>query len=298
MPTRGQSDLQPQIMSTATRAEDRVRPRVSWRTLVSGPADGALNMAVDEAILLALAEGMVAPTLRFYAWRPPCLSVGYAQKAAEIIDMQACHNMGYDVVRRPTGGRAVLHVRELAYSVALSQDDPHIAGGVASSYRRLSEGLVTGLRHLGLAVTRDRGRRPVPRSTRTAACFDFPGYSEITVGGRKLIGSAQVRRRGVVLQHGALPLEGTNADIVRVLRLPSGAHRSRLAARLTRTSTTLVEAVGRVVPIEEVIESLAAGFAEALDLELVEGELTPWEWQKACELRECKYATEEFTFQR
>ena len=256
-------------------------------------------MALDEAILLAVAEGQAPPTLRFYTWKPPCLSVGYAQPLARYIDPKACRAMGYDLVRRPTGGRAILHIDELTYSLALPQEDPRVAGGVVSSYQRLSEGLLVGLRQLGTNAIRavspswDSGR-----TGRTAACFDLPSHFEITVGGKKLVGSAQVRRQGVLLQHGALPLWGDITRIVRVLRLSSEEHRAGMAARLAKVATTLAQAAGRVIPVGEAGQALAAGFAEALNIELAERELTAWEREQAERLRREKYGTEEYTFQR
>ncbi len=261
--------------------------------------DGALNMAVDEAILLAVAEGRAPPTLRFYGWQPPCLSLGYAQRAAVTVDPEACQTMGYDVVRRPTGGRAVLHIDELAYSVTVCQDDPRVAGGVMASYQRLSEGLLAGLRCLGLRdASRARLSRRQHGDERTAACFDLPSHAEITVGGKKLIGSAQVRRRGVILQHGAIPLEGDIARIVRVLRFTREEQRAHLTTRLARSSTTLRGAAGRPIPFGEAIEGFAAGFAAALNLELVSTELTGWERQQADALLAGKYGASEYTFER
>jgi lipoate-protein ligase A len=273
-------------------------PRALWRLLQSGAIDGAQNMAIDEATLLALSEGRAPPTLRFYGWRPPCLSLGYAQRAAGTIDLAVCQTMGYDVVRRPTGGRAVLHIDELAYSVTVRRDDPRVAGGVMASYQSLSEGLLGGLRRLGLHASRARPSRREHGGGRTAACFDLPSHAEITAGGKKLVGSAQVRRRGVVLQHGALPLEGDITRIVGVLRFTGEDQRARLAMRLARTSTTLAEVAGRAIPFGEAIKALAAGFAEALNLELVGAELTAWEHQQAEALLEGKYGALEYTLQR
>jgi len=284
---------------TGRLGEARVYPRAVWRLLKHGPANGALNMALDEAILMAVAEGEAPPTLRFYTWQPPCLSVGYGQPLSRYVNPKACAAMGYDLVRRPTGGRAILHIDELTYSVVLPQDDPRVSGGVAPSFQRLGEALLVGLRRLGMepnqVADRSGGSGPAGH---TAACFDLPSHFEITVGGRKLVGSAQLRRRGVVLQHGALPLWGDTTRIVRVLHLSSAEHGAALKARLAKTATTVTQAAGRVVTPTEVKEALAAGFAEALNLELAEGELTAWEYEQADRLRREKYEAEEYTFQR
>ncbi|MER3459321.1 MAG: lipoate--protein ligase family protein [Chloroflexota bacterium] len=202
-------------------------------------------MAIDEAIVMAVGEGVAPPTVRFFAWQPPCLSLGYAQDAAEA-DVDRCRARGWDIVRRPTGGRAILHIDELTYSVVAPASDPRVAGGVLESYNRLSEALVAGLHHLGLMPER---AKPIyqDRGALGAACFDGPAGYEITVGGRKLIGSAQMRRQGLVLQHGALPLEGDIARIAQALAFESEGERRALEARLRFRATTLHLALGRRV---------------------------------------------------
>ena len=120
----------------------------TWRVLVTGITGGPLNMAIDQAIMEAVAAQRVPPTLRFYAWEPPCLSLGYTQPVTDV-DHARLADHGWDVVRRMTGGRAILHTDELTYSVALSGEDPLVAGGIVESYRRLSGALAHGLRVLG-----------------------------------------------------------------------------------------------------------------------------------------------------
>jgi lipoate-protein ligase A len=262
-------------------------PPARWRLIVDGAADGAGNMALDEAILGAVIEGQVPPTLRLYAWSPPCLSLGRSQPLGDV-DLEACRAAGVDVVRRPTGGKAILHTDELTYSVTLPAGDPRAAGDITEGYRRLSEGLLAGLRRLGVdAVPADKGKRqggqPGP------VCFETPSNHEITVGGRKLAGSAQWRTRGGVLQHGSLPLKGDITRIVDCLAL-SEAEREAQRRALRARACTLEEALGRRVPSAEVAQALAEGFAEALHLRLVAGETTPEEQARAGVLRRTRYA--------
>jgi lipoate-protein ligase A len=271
-------------------------PRATWRLLNTGVADGATNMAVDEAILEAVATGDSLPSLRFYAWQPPCLSVGYAQAARDEVNLDACRARGIDLVRRPTGGRAILHTNELTYSVIVPQNDPRVTGGIIESYRRLCQGLLAGLRLLGLDVVQ-AGRKPLGTEALSAACFDAPSDYEITVGGRKLIGSAQARRRGVVLQHGSLPLEGDVTRIVDVLNLPDDEREAFRTALLAR-ATTLEDALGRAISFDAIAHALARGFARSLNLELVPGELSPGERVRAEMLRAEKYAVDGWTFQK
>jgi len=268
-------------------------PLADWRLLETGLADGATNMAIDEAILRAVAEGKSLPTLRFYGWQPPCLSIGYSQSMEGEVDVDGCREAGIGLVRRPTGGRSILHADELTYSVVAPQAEPRVAGGVIESYRRLSAGLVAGLRSLGLAVAQvktadDKGE--------SAACFDAPSSYEITVGGKKLVGSAQVRKKKVVLQHGSLPLEGDIARIFDFLKAPSDESREELKRELRARATSLELAPGCNVPFEEVARHLAAGFAQALNLRLIPGQLSEHELALAEKLRREKYATREWNF--
>jgi lipoate-protein ligase A len=267
-------------------------PLATWRLLRSAPASGAMNMATDEAILHAVAAGQTRPTLRFYAWRPPCLSLGRGQKSSDV-DLEALDPAGYDLVRRPTGGKAILHIDELTYSVVAPETDPRMAGGVVTSYRRLSAGLVRGLRKLGALDAMATGRRQEPageeRRQTGPVCFEVPSDYEITAHGRKLIGSAQMRAEGVVLQHGTIPLYG---DVARIcLCLISRPDRVSVRAR----ATTVEKALGKAVTWDEAAEAMAEGFAEALNLRLEPGTLSEEEVSQAEKLRDEKYATSAWT---
>jgi lipoate-protein ligase A len=271
-------------------------PLATWRLLNTGSADGATNMAIDEAILTAVAEGRSQPTLRFFAWEPPCLSIGYNQ-AADEVDITKCQQAGVDVVRRPTGGRAILHTDELTYSIAASQVEPRVAGGVIASYRRLSVGLVGGLCLLGVAVTQ-AGVGHGQDADVSAACFDAPSAYEVTAGGKKLVGSAQVRRKEAVLQHGSLPLQGDITRICGYLAVPSEERREELRRELRARATSLELVLGRVVPFGQVVEALVKGFSEALNLHLGPGELSEHELALVRQLKWEKYTAEAWNFRK
>jgi lipoate-protein ligase A len=273
-------------------------PLATWRLLNTGFADGVTNMAVDEAILTAVAEGRSQTTLRFFAWEPPCLSIGYGQ-AMDKVDIIRCQQEGVDVVRRPTGGRAILHTDELTYSIVALQSEPRVAGGVVESYRRLSTGLVRGLRLLGVDVAQARHDPVAPTGQDadvSAACFDAPSAYEVTAGGKKLVGSAQVRRRGVVLQHGSLPLQGDITRICCYLVVPSEERREALRWELRARATSLEWVLGRVVPFAQVVEALAKGFSEALNLHLEPGQLSQHELVLVQQFRQERYAAEVWNF--
>ena len=235
----------------------------AWRLLLSPPGAGRENMAIDETILDRASRAIDPPTLRLYAWDPPCLSLGRAQPLAHV-DTIRLEAEGWDWVRRPTGGRAILHTDELTYAVAGPIDHPDLAGGVLDCYRRLSAALVRGLEHLGVQADRPIESHLEEAARQQPICFEVPSAYEITVGGRKLIGSAQVRRRGGVLQHGTLPLAGDLSRICRVLRYPDEASRREASERLAAHAVTLEELLGREVPWQEAAAALAQGFREAM----------------------------------
>src|SRR3990172_5066992 len=170
----------------------------TWRLLISPPAMGRRNMAIDEAIREAVAAAMAPPTLRFYAWDPACLSLGHAQPI-DVVDEGGLVVERWDIVRRPTGGRALLHTDELTYSIAARDSLPGLTGGVLPSYRTLSRGLLARLERLG--VRPDARALPVVgQSDRlNPVCFEVPTAYEITGGAQQLAGSAELGRRGAIL---------------------------------------------------------------------------------------------------
>ncbi|MEW6093140.1 MAG: lipoate--protein ligase family protein [Chloroflexota bacterium] len=266
----------------------------TWRIILqSTPARGAWNMAVDEAILAAAGRGESLPTLRLYAWEPACLSLGYAQPVRDV-DRERLHARGWDLVRRPTGGRAVLHVDELTYSVTGPLDEPRLAGTVLESYNRLAAALTEALRTLGLPVQVQEHSKSASR-TANPVCFEMPSTYEITVNGKKLVGSAQARRKEGVLQHGSLPLTGDLRRILQALAYPDEESRTRAAERLLRQATTVETALGRVVAWEEAAEAFVSAFRSVLALDLQPAGLTRQETSRAEELMAAKYTSPNWT---
>ncbi len=266
----------------------------TWRLLLHPiPARGAWNMAVDEAVLEAAGSGDSLPTLRLYAWEPACLSLGYAQPVRDV-DLDRLHARGWDLVRRPTGGRAVLHVDELTYSVTGPLEEPRLAGTVLESYNRLAAALTQALCTLGLPVQVQEHAKPAGR-TANPVCFEMPSTYEITIGGKKLVGSAQARRKGGVLQHGSLPLTGDLTRILQVLVYPDDESRLHAAERLLARATTVETALGRVVTWDETAEACASAFRSVLALDLQPASLTQQEISRAEELLSAKYASPDWT---
>lgn len=264
--------------------------RSTWRVIYSKPQKGAWNMALDEAILESVGKNNEMPVLRLYDWEPACLSLGYSQPVADV-DLDQLHHFGWDLVRRPTGGRAVLHTDELTYSVIAPDSEPRVKGSVIESYRRLAQALLRALQLLQLNATADH-EYDLPSGSEKLApvCFEVPSNYEITVNGKKLIGSAQARKHHGVLQHGSLPLKGDLSRITRVLRYESAARQSDTAKRLLDHAATTETILGEIIPWQAAANAFKTAFAEVLNIEFIRTEPTEEDIKLAN-----KYFTEKYT---
>jgi lipoate-protein ligase A len=258
-----------------------------WRLILDPPADGAWNLAVDEGMLerYASAAAPAGPTLRLYSWRPAALSLGKSQRAEAAHDPAVLRAEGIDLVRRPTGGTAVLHDRERTYAVIGRLGASPFGSGVRETYAQVAAALVQGLLRLGvpgLATAEPAGRarvRPEP------ACFGSLSAHEISAAGLKLVGSAQLRRRGAFLQHGSLPIEADAALLGRAVG----------AASAPAGCTDLRRALGRPVEPAEVERAIVEGFTAALGARFVRGGLSETEALAATRLRSRKYLSAAWT---
>ncbi|CAG1012797.1 lipoate---protein ligase [Anaerolineales bacterium] len=296
----------------------------TWRLLRAPAATGAWNMAVDESILEHIYRGESKPTLRLYSWNPPCLSLGHAQPFADV-DMERLKSHGWDVVRRATGGRAILHTDELTYSVTGREDDPVLVGGILESYNRIAQALMYAARELGLPVEmKEYADQPATKNS-NPVCFEVPATYEITVNGKKLIGSAQARKKEGVLQHGSLPLAGDLTRICQALVFKDEAAREVASQRLLARATTVESILNEIRPErhlhrtaidavqvsrrtdtlntstslsatwETAAQAFARGFEVQLGISFESGALSPSEEKRAAELVEKKYAHPSWT---
>jgi len=249
----------------------------------SGPGlRGALNMGIDEALVLGLAEGSSPPTLRFYRWAPPCVSVGYFEHIEKEVDLDAAKEAGVDVLRRATAGGSVFHNAELTYSIVLPLGSPLAPLDVLESYSRICSGLVAGLSRLGVEAA-------------------FAPVNDIEAGGRKVSGNAQTRKRGVLLQHGTVLLGLDLPLMFSILRVSDEKLRRKLIARAEDRITCLGSLLGREVPFGEAAAAMREGFAAAFaayGVELEEGELSAGERSAAAALAEGKYSSQAWNFRR
>jgi lipoate-protein ligase A len=235
----------------------------TWRLIDGGPLSGAGNMALDEKLLDQAVKGEAVPTLRLYTWDPPAVSLGRFQDEETAVSADACRRLGFGVVRRITGGRAVLHHQELTYCVVSRTDNPSFPNDVLGTYKVIAEGLLAGLGDLGIRaemVSRSsRHAGLVERRSKDPSCFSSPSWYEILVGGKKIIGSAQRRVSGAFLQHGSILMKHDPALEAAVI--PGG--------NVGDSVTSICEALGREVPLEEVKKAFVKGFSEALGIEFV-----------------------------
>jgi lipoyl(octanoyl) transferase len=256
---------------------------------------GSYNMAIDEAILQSVGSGNSLPTLRFYAWNPLCLSLGYGQRVRDV-DWESLDTHAWDIVRRPTGGKAILHGNELTYSVSLPKDHELAQGDIVASYRRISQALINSMQLLGLSPSSEE--QPKGNHDLGPVCFEVPSHYEITSGGKKLIGSAQLRRREGILQHGTLPLYGDIDLICDVLAYSDETHREQTKLKIRERATTLEQVLGERVLWQRAADVLAQGFIETFAIEFEQGILSQLEVDTTEKLIQERYENLEWTNKR
>lgn len=231
-----------------------------WRLILDPPLPGKENMERDLEIMEEVSTGDCPPTLRLYRWSPPAVSLGYFQDENEVVDLTACRESGIDVVRRPTGGRAVLHQHDLTYSIIVPEAHPFInRGGVMGAYRGISRGIVTAFNLLGI-VASIAPEEETRAGLTPGSCFDTTSAYEVQVDGKKVVGSAQLRRDGIVLQHGAI-----------IFKLPTDLYRKVLKSdcRLVRSESKMelgekaagFHDLGYDISYERMIRALVKGFS-------------------------------------
>ena len=255
-----------------------------WRVLEDSLQGGEFNMAVDRAILVACETGRVPPTLRLYGWDRPTLSVGYAQDLSKEIETGRCRELNIPVVRRPTGGRALLHCQEVTYTLIAPIPHPEFPSSLLGTYRKIAQALLAGLGHVGVqdaALAPVRGHSRTGDSFRSPSCLASLNHGEIEVQGAKLIGSAQRRTNRAFLQHGSIPIRCDRTLMHSLLKFSHANSRFNSVKTLKQKATTLSECLGRDISFKEVAQAMLDGFRQTFKGEWVCGHLTPFE-QKYC----------------
>jgi lipoate-protein ligase A len=260
----------------------------TWQLIVEQePLPGSWNMAVDER-LFDLAGTSPRTFLRFYRWERPTASLGYSQEAGKVIDQAFCAAHGIDIVRRMTGGKLVLHHREVTYAVA-SSDTGIFTATLGDSYHLISQALLKGLSLMGLEA-RPAEASPQAYVRGTMPCFAFPARDEIEIGGRKIVGSAQKRTGALFLQHGSIPLEKDEGLLAAVSR-PGGPEQGP-------GMTSLSEALGHRLDFDAAVGPLVQGFADFFGVAFERYALTAADNEAVRGLQASKYASPEWTLRR
>ncbi len=243
---------------------------MNWRFENTGACSGVFNMQYDETLAKALLNGSGMPTIRVYGWKPFAISLGWNQSINEIDQIKAFAD-GIDVVRRPTGGRAILHSEELTYSVVM----PANGKNILNVYEEISCALIKGLQELGVLVAIEKSQPNFPlmyKSTFAAACFSSTGRYEIKCNGKKLVGSAQRRYaigdgNEVVLQHGSVLIGSGHKRIVKYINFDLEEKREALNRELIEKTTDLNRELNRHVSFEETAEAILYGFKKEWSIE-------------------------------
>ncbi|WP_019154477.1 lipoate--protein ligase family protein [Robertmurraya massiliosenegalensis] len=274
----------------------------NWGFIDSGDCSPSFNMALDEALLDWHSEGLIPPVIRFYGWDPATLSIGYFQRVEKEINMEAVKKHGLGFVRRPTGGRGVLHEHELTYSVIVSEDYPDMPKTVTEAYRVISEGILQGFHQLGMeayfAVPKTEEDRDSLKNPRSAVCFDAPSWYELVVEGRKVAGSAQTRQKGVILQHGSILLDLDEDKLFSLFNYPNDRVKERMQRAFKSKAVAINEISDHKVTLEEAKHAFKKGFENGLNVELTPFELSKEQLDYVNDLAKNRYESDEWNFKR
>lgn len=263
----------------------------SWRFIDTEVNNGFINMAIDEAILEHYIQYGGPPTIRVYRWHPPALSLGASQSIGEI-NLEQCRFLGIDIVRRPTGGKAVLHDVELTYSLVASSKEgfPNSIWGV---YNRIAQGLINAYRMLGVEV---QIKRKGKTGRINQVCFLTATSADLLYDGRKVIGSAQKKKGDVFLQHGSLVISHDPELLFSLFNYPSDEVRKKGMTLFMNTTASLNSILGRGIHYEEIKQALWQGFQEAWEIDCYKGELANEEIKLKHKFLETKYLKSEWNY--
>jgi lipoate-protein ligase A len=243
------------------------------RLLLTDHNKGSWNMAVDEAVLEAVATGKQLPTLRLYGWSPSAVTLGYFQSLQEEVDVRACQQNNVAVIRRITGGGAVFHDKEITYSFIIPEDHGMIVKDILQSYRQISQGVIDGLKEFGLATT-------------------FVPINDLIIGGKKVSGNAQTRKQKTILQHGTVLLDVNVRSMFSLLKVSDEKIRDKMITAVEDRVTSLKQQLGREVSFVDVQNALINGFGAAFDADFVVSVLSSEERQRAEIIEREKYTAD------
>lgn len=273
----------------------------TWNFINTGSKDPYYNMAMDEALLNFVSRGEIDPVIRFYTWNPATLSIGYFQRLKKEIDIEKVKEKGYGLVRRQTGGRGVLHDKELTYSVIVPESHPKMPTTVTEAYRVISQGLLEGFKNLGFetyfAVPRSKEEREKLKQPRSSVCFDAPSWYELVVEGRKIAGSAQTRQKGVILQHGSILQDIDVDELFDLFIFKHDRLKNKMKEAFVDKAVAINDISEKHITLNEMEDAFKEGFKEGLQIEFKPLTLTDEQMNEVKELEE-KFRSDEWTYRK
>ena len=225
-----------------------------WRLLITKANSAAKNMAIDRAVLELSSKNKIPPTIRFYTWNPPAISIGYFQGLNEEVDLDICNKLGIDYVRRITGGGAVFHENELTYSIVIAESHPEIPKNILDSYARICGAVMKGLANIGI----DSRYMPI---------------NDIIANGKKISGNAQTRKLRTVLQHGTVLTDVDVDKMFSVLKVPNEKIKDKMISDVKQRVTSVKHILGKELDFDSMVSAMKKGFEEEFDIVLVQDSL-------------------------
>ncbi|WP_145355107.1 lipoate--protein ligase family protein [Staphylococcus epidermidis] len=272
-----------------------------WNFINTGSKNPYYNMAMDEALLNFVSRGEIDPVIRFYTWNPATLSIGYFQRLQKEIDIDKVKEKGYGLVRRQTGGRGVLHDKELTYSVIVPESHPNMPSTVTEAYKIISQGLLEGFKNLGFetyfAIPRSKEERDKLKQPRSSVCFDAPSWYELVVEGRKIAGSAQTRQKGVILQHGSILQDIDIDDLFDMFKFKNERLKAKMKENFVQKAVAINDISNQHITLNEMENAFEAGFKKGLNIDFKPLELTEKQIEEIQELEE-KYRSEAWMYRK
>ncbi|MCG1421336.1 lipoate--protein ligase family protein [Staphylococcus epidermidis] len=272
-----------------------------WNFINTGSKNSYYNMAMDEALLNFVSRGEIDPVIRFYTWNPATLSIGYFQRLQKEIDIDKVKEKGYGLVRRQTGGRGVLHDKELTYSVIVPESHPNMPSTVTEAYKIISQGLLEGFKNLGFetyfAIPRSKEERDKLKQPRSSVCFDAPSWYELVVEGRKIAGSAQTRQKGVILQHGSILQDIDIDDLFDMFKFKNERLKAKMKENFVQKAVAINDISNQHITLNEMENAFEAGFKKGLNIDFKPLELTEKQLEEVQELED-KYRSEAWMYRK
>jgi len=250
-----------------------------WRLLITENNSAYTNMAIDRAVITTSKEKKVPPTVRFYTWSPPAISIGYFQSLKEEVDLSVCDNLGVDYVRRITGGGAVFHDKELTYSIVIPETHSEIPKNIIQSYGRICGAIIKGLNYLGIES-------------------QYAPINDIITNGKKISGNAQTRKEKTVLQHGTVLIDVDVDSMFSLLKVPNEKIKDKLIKDVKQRVTSINKILKKDIHFLKAAEAMKMGFEKEFNVELVRGGLTNEEIELTKEFETQLFSTKKWNHKR